>query len=98
MTHTYFARPPVLYALSPVRYGRCIGKDLSKIAMPVNFNEPLSFTQRLCEDMEHVLKSGGDIQSRAGLDFPDSVGSVSARMMHPFGGCIVRADKQTKST
>lgn len=31
----------------------CIGKDLSKIAMPVNFSEPLSFTQRLCEDMEY---------------------------------------------
>eukprot|EP00039_Didymoeca_costata_P006210 m.88312 g.88312 ORF g.88312 m.88312 type:complete len:748 (+) comp13159_c0_seq2:213-2456(+) len=30
-----------------------IGKDLSKISMPVNFNEPLSFTQRLCEDMEY---------------------------------------------
>jgi hypothetical protein len=30
-----------------------IGKDLSKIAMPVNFNEPLSFTQRIVEDMEY---------------------------------------------
>eukprot|EP00117_Sycon_ciliatum_P029973 scpid70414/ scgid23742/ Oxysterol-binding protein 1 len=27
----------------------CIGRDLSKIPMPVNFNEPLSFLQRLCE-------------------------------------------------
>ena len=31
----------------------CIGKDLSKIPMPVNFNEPLSFLQRLAEDIEY---------------------------------------------
>ena len=31
----------------------CIGKDLSKIPMPVNFSEPLSMLQRLGEDMEY---------------------------------------------
>uniref|UniRef100_A0A3Q1K2D7 Oxysterol-binding protein n=1 Tax=Anabas testudineus TaxID=64144 RepID=A0A3Q1K2D7_ANATE len=31
----------------------CIGKDLSKIPMPVNFNEPLSMLQRLSEDLEY---------------------------------------------
>lgn len=31
----------------------CIGKDLSKIPMPVNFNEPLSMLQRLTEDFEY---------------------------------------------
>jgi len=31
----------------------CIGKELSKIPMPVNFNEPISFLQRLTEDMEY---------------------------------------------
>ncbi|XP_041079042.1 oxysterol-binding protein 2-like isoform X6 [Polyodon spathula] len=31
----------------------CIGKELSKIPMPVNFNEPLSMLQRLTEDMEY---------------------------------------------
>ena len=30
-----------------------IGKDLSKIPMPVNFNEPLSFLQRFSEDLEY---------------------------------------------
>ena len=30
-----------------------IGKDLSKIPLPVFFNEPLSMLQRLCEDMEY---------------------------------------------
>lgn len=31
----------------------CIGKDLSKITMPVQFNEPLSFLQRISEHMEY---------------------------------------------
>ncbi|GAB1610837.1 oxysterol-binding protein 1-like isoform X4, partial [Argonauta hians] len=31
----------------------CIGKELSKIPMPVNFNEPLSMLQRLTEDFEY---------------------------------------------
>lgn len=32
----------------------CIGKDLSKIPMPVNFNEPISMLQRLTEDYEYA--------------------------------------------
>lgn len=31
----------------------CIGKELTKIPMPVNFNEPLSTLQRLVEDYEY---------------------------------------------
>lgn len=31
----------------------CIGKDLTKIPMPVNFSEPLSMLQRLAEDFEY---------------------------------------------
>jgi hypothetical protein len=30
---------------------RNIGKDLSKISMPVTLNEPLSVLQRLCEEL-----------------------------------------------
>ena len=30
-----------------------IGKDLSKIAVPVYFNEPLSFLQKFSEDLEY---------------------------------------------
>ncbi|KAG7279392.1 hypothetical protein CRUP_024211, partial [Coryphaenoides rupestris] len=33
---------------------KCIGMELSKITMPVIFNEPLSFLQRLTEYMEHT--------------------------------------------
>lgn len=32
----------------------CIGKELSKITMPVIFNEPLSFLQRMTEYMEYA--------------------------------------------
>ncbi|XP_065054359.1 oxysterol-binding protein 1-like isoform X2 [Rhopilema esculentum] len=38
----------------------CIGKELTKIPMPVNFNEPLSMTQRLTEELEY-----SDILDRA---------------------------------
>ena len=31
----------------------CIGKDLSKIPVPVNFSEPTSMLQRLVEDFEY---------------------------------------------
>ncbi|XP_036384467.1 oxysterol-binding protein 2-like [Megalops cyprinoides] len=31
----------------------CLGKELCKIPMPVNFNEPLSMLQRLSEDLEY---------------------------------------------
>ena len=32
----------------------CIGKELSKITIPVVFNEPLSFLQRMAEIFEYV--------------------------------------------
>ena len=30
-----------------------VGKDLSKVSMPVSFNEPLNMLQRLCEELEY---------------------------------------------
>src|SRR4051812_781369 len=32
----------------------CIGKELTKIPIPVQFNEPLSVTQRITEDLEYA--------------------------------------------
>uniref|UniRef100_A0A670Y7J6 Oxysterol-binding protein n=1 Tax=Pseudonaja textilis TaxID=8673 RepID=A0A670Y7J6_PSETE len=46
---------------------KCIGMELSKITMPVIFNEPLSFLQRLTEYMEHTY-----LIHKAGL-LPDPV-------------------------
>lgn len=37
-----------------------VGKDLTKVTMPVHFNEPLSFLQRLAEDLEYA-----DVLNRA---------------------------------
>ncbi|CBZ50967.1 oxysterol-binding family protein, related [Neospora caninum Liverpool] len=45
----------------------CIGKDLSRISMPVYFNEPTSFLQRLLEDFQYA-----DLVHAASL-FPDPV-------------------------
>ncbi|XP_069778693.1 oxysterol-binding protein-related protein 1-like isoform X2 [Narcine bancroftii] len=46
---------------------KCIGMELSKIAMPVIFNEPLSFLQRLTEYMEHTYLIHEAIGSRTSL-------------------------------
>lgn len=32
----------------------CIGKDMTRIAMPIHFNEPLSFIQRIVEYTEYL--------------------------------------------
>ncbi|XP_056597824.1 oxysterol-binding protein-related protein 3a [Triplophysa dalaica] len=39
-----------------------IGKDLSKVAMPVQLNEPINTLQRLCEEIEyhHLLDTAAD--------------------------------------
>lgn len=45
----------------------CIGKELSKITMPVVFNEPLSFLQRMAEYMEysHLLRLASEQEDPA---------------------------------
>ncbi|KAJ3114300.1 hypothetical protein HDU96_002308 [Phlyctochytrium bullatum] len=43
---------PVFQAWSFIK--SAIGKDLSKVTLPVFFNEPLSMLQRMCEDVEFV--------------------------------------------
>lgn len=42
---------------------QCIGKDLSRITMPVIFNEPLTFLQRVAEYMEycHLLHTAASL-------------------------------------
>jgi hypothetical protein len=55
----------------------CIGKELSKITMPVIFNEPLSFLQRMVEYMEyaHLLRRAAEqadpvYRMQVGAEFP----------------------------
>ncbi|EDQ92562.1 uncharacterized protein MONBRDRAFT_17243 [Monosiga brevicollis MX1] len=61
----------------------CIGKELSKIPMPVTFNEPISFTQRLSEDCEyaHLLDEAAattDPYHRAALVSAFTISSFSS--------------------
>uniref|UniRef100_A0A673C5G5 Oxysterol-binding protein n=1 Tax=Sphaeramia orbicularis TaxID=375764 RepID=A0A673C5G5_9TELE len=53
----------------------CIGMELSKITMPVIFNEPLSFLQRLTEYMEHTYLIH---QANASSDSIDRMKCVAA--------------------
>ncbi|BFZ11294.1 hypothetical protein BsWGS_14333 [Bradybaena similaris] len=50
--------PAVMFSRADVSFWgilkQCVGKELSKITMPVVFNEPISFIQRLCEYMEYA--------------------------------------------
>ncbi|EGT34864.1 hypothetical protein CAEBREN_14266 [Caenorhabditis brenneri] len=43
----------------------CIGKELSKIPMPVNFSEPISVLQRVTEDLEYadLLETGSKLST-----------------------------------
>jgi len=45
-------KPDISFSLWSIMKN-CIGKDLSKIPVPVNFSEPMSFLQRLNEDFEY---------------------------------------------
>jgi hypothetical protein len=49
-----------------------IGKDLSKITLPVVFNEPMSMLQRMCEDIEYIelLSLASNIGSGTALNEP----------------------------
>jgi len=42
-----------------------IGKDLSKVAMPVQLNEPMNTLQRLCEEVEycHLLDTAANTRN-----------------------------------
>ncbi|XP_046385783.1 oxysterol-binding protein 1 isoform X2 [Ischnura elegans] len=54
----------------------CIGQELSKIPMPVNFSEPLSMLQRLTEDYEYA-----DILDKAAACCPNATGGDSCEQL-----------------
>ncbi len=65
-----------------------IGKDLSKISMPVTLNEPLSVLQRLCEELEY-----SELLDRAATN-PDAVERmtfVAAFVVSAYGYVTARA-------
>ncbi|KAI9003209.1 Oxysterol-binding protein [Gaertneriomyces semiglobifer] len=69
-----------------------IGKDLSKVTLPVFFNEPLSMLQRMCEDVEYV-----DLLSVARLTGEDSslirLMYVGAYAMSNYSSTVNRVQK-----
>lgn len=68
----------------------CIGKDLSKIPMPVNFNEPISMLQRLTEDYEYA-----ELLDRAALctDPCEQLAYVAAFTISSYSTTINRTGK-----
>ena len=67
-----------------------IGKDLSRIPLPVNFNEPLSMLQRTVEDMEYA-----SLLQRASA-IPDSlvrIQCVAAFAISPYAATDGRTSK-----
>ncbi|XP_075698000.1 oxysterol-binding protein 1 [Rhinoderma darwinii] len=68
----------------------CIGKELSKIPMPVNFNEPLSMLQRLTEDMEYYTLLDRGAQCESALE---QLCLVAAFTVSSYSTTVFRASK-----
>lgn len=68
----------------------CIGKELSRIPMPVNVNEPLSMLQRVAEDYEysHILDSAAMC-----TDTCEELAHVAAFTISCYGNSNNRATK-----
>ena len=68
----------------------CIGKDLSRIPMPVNFNEPLTFLQRLAEDLEYssLLDTAYKLKSTA-----EQMAYIGAFGISVFSSTVYRHSK-----
>lgn len=68
----------------------CIGKDLSKIPMPVNFNEPLSMLQRITEDFEYSEYLD---RAAAATSPEEQLALVSAFSVSSYASTLIRTTK-----
>ncbi|CAH8856852.1 unnamed protein product [Trichobilharzia szidati] len=68
----------------------CIGKELTKIPMPVNFSEPLSMLQRLTEDFEY---SSCLDRAAACQDSLEQMAYVAAFTVSAYATTAVRTNK-----
>eukprot|EP00128_Syssomonas_multiformis_P014889 Colp12_sorted_trinity150504_noHs@7553 len=68
----------------------CVGKDLSKIPMPVFFNEPTSFLQRLAEDLEYSSLLDKAAACERGVD---RLAYVAAFTISSYANTITRTGK-----
>lgn len=69
---------------------QCIGKELSKITMPVVFNEPLSFLQRISENMEYSQLL---VQADQATDPVDRIELVTAFAVSALASNLERLSK-----
>ncbi|CAJ0580671.1 unnamed protein product, partial [Mesorhabditis spiculigera] len=67
----------------------CIGRELSKIPMPVNFSEPLSMLQRVTEDLEYAYL----LDKAVGLDPAEQMCYVAAFAVSSYA---TTGDRTTK--
>jgi len=82
-------KPDISFSLWSIMKN-CIGKDLSKIPVPVNFSEPLSMLQRLVEDYEY-----SDILDKAAAcsDDYEQMAHVAAFTISSYSTTAVRTGK-----
>ncbi|KAE9552166.1 hypothetical protein FO519_004613 [Halicephalobus sp. NKZ332] len=85
----------------------CIGKDLSKISMPVDFNEPISVLQRQTEDLEYsslldrAVEEKNDPEKRLALvtvfaiSAYSTVGKRTAKPFNPLLGETFDFDRRS---
>jgi hypothetical protein len=71
-----------------------IGKDLSRISMPVTFNEPINLLQKLCEELEYseLLKNACD-ETLSPTQY-ERLMYVGAFALSAYAGTIHRAVKK----
>jgi len=82
-------KPDISFSLWSIMKN-CIGKDLSKIPIPVNFSEPMSFLQRLCEDFEY-----SEVLDRAAAaeDPHEQMALVAAFTLSSYASSAIRTGK-----
>merc|ERR1719422_2174054 len=82
-------KPDISFSLWSIMKN-CIGKDLSKIPIPVNFSEPLSFLQRLNEDFEYseILDRASDA-----ADDYEQLALVAAFTVSSYSSTAIRTGK-----
>ncbi|VDK39067.1 unnamed protein product [Taenia asiatica] len=68
----------------------CIGKELTKIPMPVNFSEPLSMLQRLSENFEYSYVLD---RAAACADPVEQLAYVSAFVVSSYASTALRVNK-----
>ncbi|ORX77103.1 Oxysterol-binding protein [Anaeromyces robustus] len=71
-----------------------IGKDLSRISMPVTFNEPINLLQKLCEELEYTELLKNACNEAVSPTEYDRLMYVGAFALSAYAGAINRSAKK----